>query len=147
MQSLTQVLKTPLIVSSLILCCPAWADTAPTDSIDISGNYICSGKDISDNSQFTEELTVKKTGDVYVFTSQEKGINNQTQKYLGTGLFAKNSNSTFAATFWQENDPNKSGIMIGQIQPDGGWESVWTWRDSTRMNSEVCKKKNEQVKS
>lgn len=137
MYTFARILKIQLIVSSLIVSYPVWSDTAP---IDISGNYTCTGTDVSDNSQYTVDLTVKKTGDAYTYTSIEKGINNKTQNFLGKGIFAKNSNNTFAAEFWQEDDPSNSGIVIGQMQADGGWESIWSWRNQAGINSEVCKK-------
>jgi hypothetical protein len=137
MRFLLRTLKRPLIAISLILSFPVYSQTTP---IDISGNYICSGNDVSDNSQYTVELSVTKSGDAYHYKGVEKGINNKKRSYLGTVLFAKNLNNVFASEFWQEDDPSKSGVIISQIQPDGGWESVWRWKDKTGINSETCKK-------
>lgn len=130
--------KTVLIATSLILSFPVYSEAMPPD---ISGSYICSGQDVSDNSQYTVELTVTKAGDSYRYKGVEKGIDNKTQNFLGTILFAKNSNTIFAADFSREDDPSKSGVIISQIQPDGSWESVWTWKDKTGTNTETCKKK------
>lgn len=120
---------------------PSSASATASAAPDISGVYVCSGNDVTDKSQYTVELTVTKSGDVYLFKGAEKGIDNKAQNFLGTGLFAKNSNTTIASTFWQTDNPTISGVVIHQIQPDGTWQGVWTWRDKVGVNTETCQKK------
>jgi hypothetical protein len=120
----------------------AASSTSSMSAPDISGTYICTGVDNTDrNSQYTVELTVTKSGDGYSYKGLEKGIDNKSQTYLGTGLFAQNSTTTIGSIFWQENDPSKSGVVIHQIQPDGTWKGIWTWRDKVGINTETCQKK------
>jgi len=138
MKSILSISRTTLITACLCLLASPLCSAAPPD---LSGSYTCSGKDAVDNSEYTVDMTVTKNGDVYNYKGVETGMNNKTQNYMGTGLFAKNSNSILASEFWQVDNLNKAGVIIYQIQPDGSLEGVWTWRDKNAVGSEICKKK------
>lgn len=118
--------RTSLALVSMLLALPVAAD--------IPGAYKCTGVDPVEKSNYEIGLAIMKTGDTYSFKWKEEGV-----EYAGTGL-ANRSGTAAVAEFWNPKNPNKSGVIVYQIQPDGTLDGAWTYADGTTVGTENCKK-------
>lgn len=106
-----------------------------------TGTYTCTGTDASNKSDYIGELIISQTGDTYSFKWYEtKGDKFNGTGILNTGIANKDSKGILAAEFWSPGNEKKSGLIIYQIQSDGGLVGSWTWADKKEVGSEICKK-------
>lgn len=125
----------PRVTLFLIICFSTLANAEPN----IIGSYKCTGYDPFKKVNYNSEFAILKTGETYQMKWLEVEEN---IKYAGTGFFSRTAQDLLVAEFWNTKNPNISGVIIFQVNPDNTLEGSWTFSDKHLIGYETCKKIN-----
>jgi hypothetical protein len=133
-----QILNILAITTAIFSVSSYAATVTTTTSIDLSGHYLCSGKDPFQQSSYKNiPLTIQKTGQTFHLNWD---FGKQGSVILGTGVINTKANNVIAAVFWDSTNPKSIGVITYQIQPDGSFIGNWTVPNADLVGDESCKK-------
>lgn len=121
------------IMCLIILCAVLLPINFAKATINLEGNYRCTGEDFLNQSTFDEPTVLKKSGQTYTFEWQNKKL-----KFMGTAILLDN---TLSAIFWTPTIPTATpGVVTYKILPNGDLEGRWTIKNGAITGREYCKK-------
>jgi hypothetical protein len=104
---------------------------------DILGTYQCKGFDPGGNANYTNPISITKSGDVFNF----QWLNTNGQPFnLGTGILNPNQNNVLSVVFWDMKKPEYFGTMLYNIKEDGSLQGYWVIQSTVKIGTENCVK-------
>ena len=126
-------MKKYLLATVVFVCSSVFAHS--NESINIEGNYFCTGTEFDTKAPFKCDESIKKSGDTYAFTA----TCNDGTSYVGTGIFdSKQHNLSIA--FRNNKNLKEVGISVKSIRNDGKMIGKWTNLDKSTIGRTNCTK-------
>lgn len=107
-------------------------------SINIEGDYNCTGTEHDTKAKFTCDESIKKTGETYAFTAKC----NDGTSFTGTGIYDLKQHQLSIA-FRNNRNMEEIGISVKSMRQDGQMIGKWTNLDKSTIGHTTCiKQKN-----
>ncbi len=129
-------MKKYLLATVTLICSSVFAlPVHPT--IELEGNYDCTGTELETHTVFQCDESMKQTGQTYAFTA----TCNDGASYVGTGIYEPQRRSISIA-FHNTDKPEEIVLSVKHVEINGILLGKWTNLDQTSFGITHCTKRD-----